>query len=199
LGRGKRLSKRARLGLSILLVWLLGVAVALDATLIEPCRVVVEEVHVPIAGLPAELEGLRIAQVADLHMVEIDTREKKAARLINELQPDMIVVTGDLMRHTVLLDVQERWAATVSQWLSSLDAPPLGIWVTRGNSDISRYGDFNNAFMDQMEQAGVHTMVNEATPVTWNGATLWLAGVDYAEFDRGFVDDFAVQTDADER
>jgi predicted MPP superfamily phosphohydrolase len=187
---------RARLGLSILLVWLLGVVVALDATLIEPCRVVVEEVHVPIAGLPADLHGLRIAQVADLHMVEIDTREAKAARLINELQPDMIVVTGDLMRHTVLLDVQERWAATVSSWLSSLDAPPLGIWVTRGNSDISRYGDFNNVFMEQVEQAGVQTLINESMPVTVNNATLWLAGVDYAEFSRGFVSDFEVQSDA---
>ena len=133
----------------ILLVWLVGVVVALDATLIEPHRVVVEEVHVPIAGLPAELDGLRIVQVADLHMVEIGAREQKAVERIHALRPDLIVVTGDLMRYTVLFDVQEKWAAIVSRWLSSLEAPPLGIWVTRGNSDISRYGDFNNVFMER--------------------------------------------------
>jgi len=199
LGRQARFSTRAKIGLGILLIWLIGVIVALDATLIEPCRVVVEEVHVPIAGLPAELDGLRIALVSDLHMIEIDSREKKATALINELQPDLIAVTGDLMRHTVLFDVQEKWAAIVSQWLSSLDTPRFGIWVTRGNSDISRYGDFNNVFMEQMSESGARVLVNEAIPVDVNGVTLWLAGVDFADFDRGFVDDFAVQTGAGEQ
>ena len=187
------LNSRAALGLLVLFVWLCGVLIALDATLIEPCRVVVEEVHVPIVGLPAGLDGLRIVQVSDLHMIEIDTREQKAAVMINELRPDLIAVTGDLVRHTVLLDVQEEWAATVSRWLASLDTPRFGVWATRGNSDISRYGDFNNVFVEQVERSGVRLLVNRAISLPVDGETLWLAGVDFADFDRGFVSDFVVQ------
>ena len=190
------LSKRAMLGLVVLIVWLLGVGVALDATLIEPRRVVVEDVQVSIAGLPAELNGLRIVQVSDLHMVEISRREAKTAAMINELEPDLIVVTGDLMRHTTLFAVQGRWAGTVVQWLESLNTPSLGIWVTRGNSDISRYGDFNNVFMEQIEATGVHVLINQAEPISVGRAALWLAGVDFADFERGFVDDFRVQAEA---
>lgn len=59
----------------------------------------VKEVEVPIADLPAGLEGFRIVQISDLHLGPL-VSAAKVERLVartNELGPDLIVITGDLV------------------------------------------------------------------------------------------------------
>ena len=163
---------------------------------IERYHVVVEQVRVPIRGLPAGLQGLRIALLADLHMTELGRREQLAAALTRELQPDLIAVSGDMLQHTVLIDVQERWSRQAGDWFRSLGRPPLGIWLSRGNSDLSRYGDFNIVFSREVEAAGVHLLANRAVSLTVGSDTLWLAGADFSNFDSDFVRDFRIVHDA---
>lgn len=59
----------------------------------------VKEVEVPIADLHAGLEGFRIVQISDLHLGPL-VSAAKVERLVartNELRPDLIVITGDLV------------------------------------------------------------------------------------------------------
>lgn len=54
---------------------------------------------VPVPGLPADLDGLTIAQVSDVHIGKL-TRPKLLPRLIeatNALRADLVVLTGDLI------------------------------------------------------------------------------------------------------
>jgi predicted MPP superfamily phosphohydrolase len=54
---------------------------------------------VPVAGLPAELDGLKIAQISDVH-VDGRTNGKKLERYIqavNQQSPDLIIFCGDLV------------------------------------------------------------------------------------------------------
>jgi len=175
------------------LLCLAALAAAGDAALIEPYSPVVERGHIPLPGLPAALSGLRLVQLSDLHITEPGRREAKAAAIVNQLQPDLLIVSGDFIQHTVRLDEQERWARAAAGWLSGLHRPALGVWATRGNSDISRYGSFNVAFVEEMEGAGVHLLPNRAEPLQINGETLWLAGAEYSSFRDDFVSDFRLE------
>lgn len=71
--------------------------------LINRYQIDVEEVEVPIAALPAEFDGYRIVQISDLHVGSYDgdtTFVSKLVDRINELNPDLVVFTGDLVnRH----------------------------------------------------------------------------------------------------
>ncbi|MGQ9666647.1 MAG: metallophosphoesterase, partial [Anaerolineae bacterium] len=193
--RRRNLRRRALLGVLILLAWTLVAVLAFQAVWVEPYRLTVEEVRLPIAGLPPELDGLRIVQLSDLHMTGIGRREAETAARVRALAPDMIVITGDFIQHTTLYDVQERWMEQVREWLLRLGDPPLGIWASRGNADISRYGDFNNLFADGITGAGVHLLTNRAAAVRVGNARMWIAGADSNDFQGRFVRDFTVQGD----
>jgi hypothetical protein len=59
----------------------------------------VREVEVPLAGLAADLDGLRILQLSDIHLSAF-LSEADLARVVDaarELQPHLAVVTGDLI------------------------------------------------------------------------------------------------------
>jgi len=55
------------------------------------------------SGLPAELNGLRIVLLADLHVDKLSTRDEIAevVRRVNELRPDLVVIAGDFADGTV--------------------------------------------------------------------------------------------------
>lgn len=187
------IGRRAWIGALILLLWAGLAALAFQAVRIEPNRIVVEDVHIPVAGLPPELDGLRMVQLTDMHMAGIGRREADVAARVRDLEPDLILITGDFIQHTVLLDVQERWMEAVAEWLRTLGTPTYGIWASRGNADISRYGDFNNVFADGLRAGGAHLLVNSAEAVEIDAARLWIAGADFNDFQGRFLSDFAVR------
>lgn len=66
--------------------------------------------------LPAAFDGYRIAQVSDLHNAEMGEKNERLLALLQEAEPDIIVITGDLIdsRRTdtaVALEFAERAAA----------------------------------------------------------------------------------------
>ncbi|MDE3032491.1 MAG: metallophosphoesterase, partial [Acidobacteriota bacterium] len=56
-------------------------------------------VEVPIQGLPEGLDGFRVVQVSDLHLGPLVPAAKveQLAGRINDLKPDLVAVTGDLV------------------------------------------------------------------------------------------------------
>ena len=60
-------------------------------------RVVVRSEVVEVAGLPADLDGLRVAHFSDLHVATLPRGRyaERLARAVNDLRPDLIVYTGD--------------------------------------------------------------------------------------------------------
>src|SRR5690349_21450179 len=55
----------------------------------------VVDIALPIAGLPASLEGARLVQLSDLHVgPEVDDAYvQRAFRMANELKPDILAIT----------------------------------------------------------------------------------------------------------
>ena len=143
-------------------------------SLIEPYRLVIREFDVAMQGLPKEAEGLRIAQLSDLHGSAIASFGflRRAILECNRLQPDVVVLTGDFVsrRNSYAKITGARlwakpvmeYAARVGQVLAELRAPE-GVLAVPGNHDHSR--GHCDAIMDVLQAAGVRPLVNASTTV----------------------------------
>jgi predicted MPP superfamily phosphohydrolase len=62
----------------------------------------VEEVEIKFKNLPKSLEGITIVQLSDIHLGSIYGKEKriqKAIEIVNNLHPDLIMFTGDMVNN----------------------------------------------------------------------------------------------------
>ena len=129
----------------------------------------VRQVDVPIANLPNALVGLRIVQISDLHVgptIKAPFVERVVAR-VNELQPDLIVFTGDLADGTV-----ER-LATHTASLAELTAP-LGLYFCTGNHE---YYSGVESWTEQARRLGFDVLINEGRQIDCGSGRIVLAGV----------------------
>ena len=150
-------------------VALLLVTVLLSAGYFGAGHLVVRRVDVAVPGLAPEFEGLRIAQLSDLH-VGPHTSRRFLSRIVSattELAPDLIAVTGDL------IDDRAEDVASYARALGSLTAP-LGVYMIPGNHDVY-------AGWDEVERA-LHAaklgtvLVNEMRLIRRGDATLAIVG-----------------------
>jgi predicted MPP superfamily phosphohydrolase len=159
-------------GLGLLSLGLLSLGFFGYAALIEHrcLRLVRRRVGVP--GLPAALAGLRVLHLSDLHVGARHSGARHLRAAAAALPADLIVVTGDLVHGT-------RTIARCAELLGELEAP-LGVYAVLGNHDYSYPHCRVNtaALVAAIEERGVRVLRNSAEPVSWRGATLWLAGVD---------------------
>jgi len=132
----------------------------------------VERVEVPIADLPPALDGLRIAQLSDIHIGPYLPRDqvRRAAEMAKELDPHLAVVTGDFITGT-----RDPLEACVEE-LARLRAP-LGVWGCNGNHEI--YADCEARAQQLFRQAGARLLRQENVELVWNGQPFNLIGVDY--------------------
>ena len=129
----------------------------------------VVEVNIPIAGLPRALHGFSIAQISDVHVGPTIKRGfvEAIVRQVNELNADLIAVTGDLVDGTV----QQLSAHTAP--LAQLSARHGAYFVT-GNHE---YYSGESAWTLEIRRLGLQVLKNEHVVLEHNGAALVLAGV----------------------
>jgi len=79
--------------------------------------------------------GIKMVQISDLHLSPVVWQKYliQYIRLVNDLKPDVVTVTGDLITGGY------RYAHRIATILSHLHAP-LGVICTMGNHDYSMYG-----------------------------------------------------------
>jgi predicted MPP superfamily phosphohydrolase len=133
----------------------------------RPARVRV--VDVPIARLPSDLEGLRIAQLSDLHVGSTLRRAfvERVVHTTNGLAPDLIALTGDVA------DGFPRALRDDVAPLAALSAP-LGKYFVTGNHEY--YWDAG-AWVRELERLGFSPLVNAHRVLRRGSGRLLLAGV----------------------
>jgi predicted MPP superfamily phosphohydrolase len=132
----------------------------------------VREIEIPIPNLPPALDGLRIAQLSDIHIgVYMPVAQvRRAVGMANELKADLSIVTGDFV--TGPSDPLEECIAEVSRLRA-----PLGVWGCNGNHEIYARAEEKSA--ELFQQHGMKLLRQENAELRWNGSAFNLIGVDY--------------------
>ena len=102
---------------------------------------------------------LRVLHLSDFHVERLTRREEKMVKWINELRPDLIVYTGDLLNFSYLDD--ERARADCVRLLAQIHAP-LGVYAVPGTPLIDT-PDVQAAIYPQAPH--IHFLKNETIEV----------------------------------
>lgn len=150
--------------------------------LAEPWRTAVHKFDVELANLPLQCEGLRVAQISDIHTGLWMPRPlvRRIIKLCEAQNPDVIVLTGDVVtrRKSYWLGLRKLarsvtdYAADLARELEILN-PPHGIYAVPGNHDLWD-GDFG-PISEILARADVISLLNKNTRLP-NG--LPIIGVD---------------------
>lgn len=126
-------------------------------------------VPVSLRRLDPAFAGFRIAVVSDIHLSSLLGRAhtERITRMINEAEPDLVAIVGDLADGT-----PEELRSAVEP-LRDL-APREGSFFVTGNHE---YFIDVEAWIRELDRLGVHTLRNERTVITRGSASLDLAGV----------------------
>ncbi|PRC45196.1 metallophosphoesterase, partial [Mycobacterium sp. ITM-2017-0098] len=127
-------------------------------------------VPVRLSRLDPAFNGFRIAVVSDIHLGPLLGRAhtERIVRLINEAEPDLVAVVGDLVDGTV----EELGAA--AEPLQDLVARDGAFFVT-GNHEY--FVDDTASWMRELERFGLNVLRNENTRIRRGGSAFDLAGV----------------------
>lgn len=136
-------------------------------------------VEVRLAGLPGELDGLRIAHLSDFHL-GVPSRGRsavfEAVAWVRERQPDLVCVTGDLVsRRSGIRDLE--------RVLSDLGPS----YVVLGNHDFAHSRDPFSQRVDPELLAridGPILLTDESITVTKHDRRIQLVGVDPRSYAR---------------
>lgn len=152
-----------------------GVAVALGIYLLGALagwigsrRLVVRHLDVHLDDLPPALDGLKVAQLTDLHVGPHTSRAhlRRIADTVRAAQPDLIAYTGDQV------DDYARDVEPFGRAFGDLTAP-LGVYAIAGNHDV--YAGWP-AVRAGLERIGITVLVNDAVRRERNGTSFWIAG-----------------------
>lgn len=130
------------------------------------------------ANLPDELDGYTIVQISDLHNKEYPFDQKYLMNKIRDCQPDVIVITGDIVdsNHTDIEVAVEFAKKAVSM------APTY--YIT-GNHEFWLSEADRNGLLSGLVEAGVTCLDNDYVTLEQDGAEIMLLGLD----DQNLADD----------
>lgn len=168
MNRKKRVLFVVAFVLVVLIVWTLWGNTALE----------VNEYEVVSDRIPQGFEGFRIAQVSDLHNAEFGEGNEKLIQLLSQTDPDIIVLTGDLIdsRHTdieIALDFARQ----------AIKLAP--VYYVSGNHE-ARVREYEDLKMG-LAEAGVVILENQNVQITREGESITLMGIDDPSFQEDYL------------
>ncbi|BDX31958.1 metallophosphatase [Mycobacterium antarcticum] len=142
--------------------------------------------HVPVRlrRIDPAFNGFRIAVVSDIHLGPLAGRAhtERIVRMINETEPDLIAIVGDLVDGTVAE------LGSAAEPLRDLTSREGSFFVT-GNHEY--FVEDPSSWLRELERLGVQPLRNENTVIRRGAAAFDLAGVnDVAGASEGDPPDF---------
>ena len=138
----------------------------------------VNEISVTSDELPQSFSGYKIAQVSDLHNAQFGKDNEKLIEKLNECEPDIIVLTGDLIdSYHTNIDVSISFAEKAVQI-----APTY--YVT-GNHEARIDG--LSEFLKRLEDKGVTVLQNESVTLNNENESITLLGVSDPSFQADYL------------
>lgn len=129
----------------------------------------VYEVDVPLAGLPEEFDGYKIAQISDLHVGPTIGKKyvENVVKMTNSLTPDLVALTGDFVDGTV--EQLKKSIAPLAQ-ITTKD----GMFFSTGNHE---YYWGVEQWLEEFKNIGSQVLLNEHVVIKKGNSHVVLAGV----------------------
>jgi predicted MPP superfamily phosphohydrolase len=139
--------------------------------------------------IPRGFDGMKIAQVSDFHNTKSRRLTNKLIKLLNEQDPDLIAITGDLVdcRRTDV-DVALKFVDEITKI-----AP---VYYVSGNHEANT--DFYVRLIDGLQQRGVIILSNRTEILTKDDEELNLIGINDPLQLRGLTDSERIKTALEE-
>jgi len=154
ISRGQFLSRVAILAAGV------PAAASLYGVIINPYNYKVHRVGIKLPNLPASFDGLKIAQISDVHAGSFSDKRKVARgiKMILDLKPDLIFFTGDLV-NDIASEMDD-----YKDIFGQLKAP-LGVYSCTGNHD---YGDYVPWESKAVKAANFQQLMNVHHEMGWH-------------------------------
>lgn len=138
----------------------------------------VNEISVTSDELPQSFSGYKIAQVSDLHNAQFGKDNEKLIEKLNECEPDIIVLTGDLIdSYHTNIDVSISFAEKAVQI-----APT---YFVTGNHEARIDG--LSEFLKRLEDKGGTVLQNESVTLNNENESITLLGVSDPSFQADYL------------
>ena len=138
----------------------------------------INEYKIVSNSVPQNFHGFRIAQVSDLHNAEFGEGNSKLIQLLSQTEPDIIVLTGDLIdsRNT---DIEIALAFA----REAMKIAP--VYFVSGNHE-ARVIEYEDLKMG-LSEAGVNVLENQIVEITREGESITLMGIDDPSFQENYL------------
>jgi uncharacterized protein len=119
----------------------------------------VRHVGLNLSDLPWSFDGLRIVQISDLHLGSWASTDpiEEAAGIINDLDPDLVLFTGDLVNYST------SEAFRFKEALQAIKAKH-GVYAILGNHD---YGDYVNWSSESDKEENLNSLYRFFDEIGW--------------------------------
>ena len=144
--------------------------------------VTVSEYRIECEDLPDSFDGFRIAQVSDLHNDELGEGNARLLKKLKETEPDIIVLTGDLVdRSRTDISVAVNFAKE-----ACLVAPTFYV---SGNHESAIASEAYAELCDGLVSVGVTVLENNSVALERDGEYISLVGVSDQNFGGALTDE----------
>ncbi len=141
------------------------------------------EEEITLRSLPRAFDGIRLVQISDIHAGSWRSPNpfRHARALIEQLKPDVLVITGDFVN----FDPKE--LDLIRQDLVRLRAD-MGVYASLGNHDHYCSPANHSLLRSVIANSGIKLLVNTNTALTINRETLYIIGTDNTGLGQNFAD-----------
>jgi len=157
----------------------------IDGFLVEPFQLGVSRLEILFSQLPAGFDGLKIAQLSDLHLHRFSRAYRTAIDVIGREHPGLIVVTGDLV------DRADETAACLAFLTELRAATKVPVVVVPGNWDHRAFPTKQSiaAWHRRLQaETGIRVLTNQSVVLHRRGDRMWLVGTDDPYFGHADLD-----------
>ena len=152
-----------------ILILFVCIVVCTGLILLEQKRLVIRQQTLRLSSLPDAFDGFRMVQLSDLHKRVYPHGERRLLQKVQQCQPDIIVITGDLVSRYVT-DFTERTALLTA--LRQI-AP---VYLSLGNHEWDFQPQQMADYRAMVEQSNCVLLENETVALQRNEAVCYLAG-----------------------
>ncbi len=147
----------------------LGTLLVLYGFYVEPHRITVTHQTLTTAKLNHQ-KTLRILHLGDLHIERITRRELDLQIKIQELKPDLILFSGDILNLTYLRDpiAHQDAQKIIREW-----SAPLGVYLVSGSPAV----DLKEVLPGLLKDLPVTWLQDEKIDLTWEGQKFSVLGL----------------------